>query len=64
MTIRDLTVSDPPDGAGLATGPASGGVLAQIEHRLGYLADIGLDYLTARPPGREPRRQASSSASS
>ena len=31
-------------------GPASGGVLAQIEHRLGYLADIGLDYLTLDRP--------------
>ncbi len=26
--------------------PASGGILPQIEHRLGYLLDIGLDYLT------------------
>jgi excinuclease ABC subunit A len=30
--------------------PASGGVLAQIEHRLGYLSDIGLDYLTLDRP--------------
>ena len=30
--------------------PASGGILAQVEHRLGYLADIGLDYLTLDRP--------------
>jgi excinuclease ABC subunit A len=30
--------------------PASGGILAQIEHRLGYLSDIGLDYLTLDRP--------------
>jgi excinuclease ABC subunit A len=30
--------------------PASGGVLAQIENRLGYLSDSGLDYLTIDRP--------------
>jgi excinuclease ABC subunit A len=32
--------------------PTAGGILAQVEHRLGYLSDIGLDYLTLdRPAG-------------
>jgi excinuclease ABC subunit A len=30
--------------------PASGGLLAQIENRLGYLSDSGLDYLTLDRP--------------
>ena len=32
--------------------PAAGGVLAQIENRLAYLGEIGLDYLTLDRPAR------------
>ena len=50
MTIRDLLVLFRRK-EWLERTPSSLGVLAQIEHRLGYLADVGLDYLPLdRPP--------------
>jgi len=51
MTIRDARFFI----GGLETlrgRPAAAGVLAQIENRLGYLGEIGLDYLTLDRPAR------------
>ena len=49
MTVRDLTAFC-RQSHGLANSPVSRGILAQIAHRLGFLADVGLDYLQLDRP--------------
>jgi excinuclease ABC subunit A len=49
LTVRDLT-SFCRLSHGHGSSPVSGTVLAQIAHRLGYLADVGLDYLQLNRP--------------
>ena len=44
--------------------PAAAGILTQVESRLGYLGEIGLDYLTPRSRRRRACRPASCSGSS
>jgi excinuclease ABC subunit A len=49
MTIRDLTAFLEEPNL-LQSNPAFRSILSQISHRLGYLADVGLDYLQLDRP--------------
>ena len=52
MTIRGAASVPGRTGRALRDQPAAAGLLGQVENRLGYLAEIGLDYLTLDRPAR------------